>query len=180
MSVTYEELEAAPPPSGAPVAAAEVHGSLCGALAAVAGLDTDLWIDELLPEDAPIGTALHARQLLETLVAETRGALEGQEMEFQPLLPLDEEPLGRRVAALTEWCAGYLYGLGSGSFTPGAVPEIVQELMGDVGEISRATIEGEETEESNEGAYAEIVEYLRAGAQLAYEELAAHRATAAQ
>ena len=62
----------------------------------------------------------------------------------------------------------------------GAVPEAVHEVVRDFGEISRASIDAEETAESNEASYAEIVEYLRAGTQLAYEELEAHRAGGAR
>jgi len=38
-------------------------------------------------------------------------------------------------------------------------------------EITRAEVDEETDDESNEAAYAELVEYLRVAAQLAYEEL---------
>jgi uncharacterized protein len=178
LSVTFSELEQTLAACDAPVGAAEAHGSLCGALAADAGFDTDGWLGGLLAEEDAEVEALRLRNLLETLVAETQAALASQDMEFEPLLPADEEPLERRVAALAEWCAGFLYGVGTGGFAPGeaAVPEAVHEVVRDFGEISRASIDAEESDESNEASYAEIVEYLRAGTQLAYEELEAHRA----
>jgi uncharacterized protein YgfB (UPF0149 family) len=178
LTVTFDELEEVLAACDAPVGAAEAHGSLCGALAAVARFDADAWIGGLLSEEDVEPQALRLRNLLETLVAETQAALAGEDMEFEPLLPADEEPLERRVAALAEWCAGFLYGIGTGGLAPGegAVPEAVDEVVRDFGEISRASIDAEETGESNEASYAEIVEYLRAGTQLAYEELEAHRA----
>ena len=178
LSVTFEELEQTLAACDVPVGAAEAHGSLCGALAAVARFDADNWIGALLAEEYAAVEALRLRNLLETLVAETQAALASQDMEFEPLLPPDEEPLERRVAALAEWCGGFLYGVGTGGLATGAgaVPEAVDEVVRDFGEISRASIDAEETEESNEASYAEIVEYLRAGTQLAYEELEAHRA----
>ncbi len=42
-------------------------------------------------------------------------------------------------------------------------------------QITRATVEDESDEESNEAAYAELVEYLRIAAQLTYEELVEFR-----
>ena len=39
-----------------------------------------------------------------------------------------------------------------------------------------APVLGADTAEENEAAYAELVEYVRAAAQLAYEELAPYRA----
>jgi hypothetical protein len=178
LSVTFEELEQTLAACDAPVGAAEAHGSLCGALAAVAGFDSDGWIGGLLAEEGTDVEALRLRNLLAALVDETQAALASQDMEFEPLLPADEEPLERRVAALAEWCAGFLYGVGTGGLAlgAGAVPEAVDEVVRDFGEISRASIDAEESAESNEASYAEIVEYLRAGTQLAYEELAPRRA----
>jgi len=178
LSVTFGELEDTLQAYDATAGAAEAHGALCGALAAVAAFDADAWIGELLAAEDGGPEALRLRNLLETLVAETQAALAGPDLEFRPLLPEDEEPLERRVAALADWCAGFLYGIGTGGLAPGAaaVPAAVEEVVRDFGEISRASIDAEESEESNEESYAEIVEYLRAGTQLAYEELEAHRA----
>ena len=180
LTVTFDELEAALAASDAPLAAAEVHGALCGALAGDARFDPDAWVDTVLPDAVAVedARALRSRNLLETLVAETQEALAGPDMEFEPLLPSDDEPLERRVQAIADWCAGYLGGIGTAQFAPGtpALPAAVDEVVRDFSEISRAAIDAGETEESNETSYAEIVEYLRAGAQLAYEELAAHRA----
>jgi uncharacterized protein YgfB (UPF0149 family) len=174
LTVTFDELEEALAACDAPLAAAEAHGSLCGSLAAVGRFDGDAWIGAVLPDTG--ADALRSRNLLETLVAETQAAFAGLDMEFEPLLPGDDEPLERRVAALADWCTGYLYGLGTGGLAAGsAMPEAVGEVVRDFGEISRASIDAEESEESNETSYAELVEYLRAGAQLAYEELAPHR-----
>ena len=42
-------------------------------------------------------------------------------------------------------------------------------------EITRATVEDDSDDASNEEAYVELVEYLRVAAQLTYEELAEFR-----
>jgi hypothetical protein len=178
LTVTFDELEAALAACEAPLAAAEAHGSLCGSLAGVGRFDAAAWVDGLVAAPGEDGDALRTRNLLATLAAETETALVGQDMDFEPLLPGDDEPLERRVVALGEWCAGFLYGLGSGgpAAAGDAAPEAVQEVVRDFGEISRASIDPEESEESNETSYAELVEYLRAATQLAYEELAPQRA----
>jgi uncharacterized protein YgfB (UPF0149 family) len=177
LTVTFEELDAALAACSAPVVAAEAHGALCGALAADAAFDPTAWARELLPdEDAP-SEQLHARNLLVTLAAETQAAFAALQLEIGPLLPDDDVALEARTAALAAWCTGYLYGLGAMAVAAsGAVPDAVAEVMRDVGEISRASVDPEETEESSEQAYAELVEYLRASSQLVYEELAAQRA----
>jgi uncharacterized protein len=181
LSVTYDELDAALSAAAAPTAAAEAHGSLCGSLAAVPGFAAADWLEQLLPEAGREAAELRTRNLLETLFGETAEAFVAQDMEFAPLLPDDAAPLEQRVAALGEWCAGFLWGLGTGDL-PGReeLSAEVDEVLRDFGEISRAAVDAGETPESNEVSYAELVEYLRAGAQLTYEELAAHRENTAR
>ncbi len=175
-TVTFEELEGALAAGSAPVAAAEAHGTLCGALTVDASYDAEQWLARLLPECAADPDALRSRHLLETAYSETRQALSGDEMSFTPLLPADEVPLEQRVAALAAWCGGFLYGFGSSLGPAAGLPEAVREVIHDFGEIGRASVGGDEPEESNEESYAEVVEYLRAGVQLVYDELLAHRA----
>ena len=179
LTVTFDELEHVLAAGHAPVAAAEAHGSLCGALAAVQDFDVAAWIGALLGAAEESGAEARARagELLETLAGETRAALEGLDMDFEPLLPDDSATLEARVAALAGWCAGFLYGIGTGGIAVGGadLPGAVQEVVRDFAEISRASIDPEESEESNEASYAELVEYLRAGTQLAYEDLEGHR-----
>jgi yecA family protein len=177
LTVTFDELEAALSASHAPLPAGEVHGSLCGALAANDTLDSADWLQEILPEGGSGDDELGPRNLLETLFNETAAALAGTDMEFAPLLPDDERPLEQRVAALAAWCSGFLSGLGSsGSLPPvEALPPAVGELLRDLTEINRAVPDTDEPEESSEASYAELVEYLRAGAQLVFEELTSHR-----
>jgi uncharacterized protein YgfB (UPF0149 family) len=177
LTVTYDELEAALAASHAPVAAGEVHGLLCGALASNDALDAADWLQEILPEGGTAAAESGPRILLETLFAETAAAFTGTDMEFAPLLPDDERPLEQRVAALAAWSGGFLSGLGSsGSLPPvDALPAEVGELLRDLAEINRAVPDDDEPEESSEASYAELVEYLRAGAQLLFEELTSHR-----
>jgi uncharacterized protein YgfB (UPF0149 family) len=43
--------------------------------------------------------------------------------------------------------------------------------------LSRAVADDDEPDEASEAAYAELVEFVRAGVQLVHEELAAHRSS---
>ena len=102
------------------------------------------------------------------------------DMEFEPLLPPDTESLEERTQALAEWCQGFLYGLGAGSIPdaselPGEVGEVVRDFI----EITHADVDVDQGEESNENAYAELVEFVRVGVQLLFEELAVARAPGA-
>ena len=149
--------------------AAEAHGTLAGCLCAAQGYRVEDWLREILPEGrATPGTSA----ALEGLFTATAAALLQPDMEFELLLPSDEQPIEVRTAALAQWCQGFLYGLGAGavpdaSELPGEVGEVVRDLI----EISRAGVDPEQDEESNEAAYAELVEFVRVGAQLLFEEL---------
>jgi uncharacterized protein len=149
--------------------AAEAHGTLAGCLCATIGYRFDDWLAEILPEGQahPLG-----REILRGLYSETAGALAGPEMEFELLLPADEQTIDTRTAALAQWCQGFLYGLGTSvvqdeSGLPGDIGEIVRDLT----EITHVAVDAEQTPESNESAYAELVEFVRVGVQLVFDEL---------
>jgi uncharacterized protein YgfB (UPF0149 family) len=157
--------------------AAEAHGTLAGCLCGASGYRFEDWLREILPEGRADRSA---RDALKELFGATASALIQPDMEFELLLPSDAESLALRTQALAEWCQGFLYGLGAGSIPdaselPGEVGELVRDLI----EITRAEVDEGQDEESNEGAYAELVEFVRVGVQLLFEELADARAPAA-
>jgi uncharacterized protein YgfB (UPF0149 family) len=99
-------------------------------------------------------------------------------MEFAPLLPPEEAALAERAEALGAWLQGYLYGVGSaGPFKRGTLPAAVAQVLTDFAEVSRAGAVGSASVEVEESALAELIEFLRAGVLLVYEELAELRAS---
>jgi uncharacterized protein YgfB (UPF0149 family) len=152
--------------------AAEAHGTLAGCLCAVAGYRLEDWLKEILPEDRLGGAAARELQQLYSLTAT---ALREPDMEFAPLLPDDSEPLEVRTTALAQWCQGFLYGLGAGAIMPSELPGDVGEIVRDLVEITRAEVDPQQSAEANESAYAELVEFVRVGVQLLFEELAGAR-----
>jgi len=153
--------------------AAEAHGTLAGCLCGASAYRCEDWLREILPEGQAEPEALAT---LRELYTATAGALLQPDMEFELLLPEDAEPIAARTAALAQWCQGFLYGLGAGaipdaSALPGEVGEIVRDLV----EISRASVDTRQDEEANESAYSELVEFVRVGVQLLFEELAGAR-----
>lgn len=157
--------------------AAEAHGTLAGCLCGASGYRFEDWLREILPEGRADRSA---RAALQELFGSTAGALIQPDMEFELLLPPDTESLAQRAQALAEWCQGFLYGLGAGSIPdaselPGEVGEVVRDFI----EITHADVDVDQGEESNENAYAELVEFVRVGVQLLFEELAVARAPGA-
>jgi uncharacterized protein len=153
--------------------AAEAHGTLAGALCTAPAYRFEDWLQEILPDGRAQPLSTGALRSLYFVTAET---LNGAELEFHPLLPEDASPLDERTAALAQWCVGFLYGLGSGSIPDlGALPGEVGEVIRDFDEITRVGVDGGEGEEQNESAYAELVEFVRVGVQIVFEELEALR-----
>ena len=172
ISVAFDDVAQALAAAGSTVHASEAHGCLTGALCARRDYGLPEWLDEILPDDAEPESAP-----LAALRAGTAGALDSDQLEFQPLLPDDEEALAVRVEALGVWCQGFLYGFGAaGTANRVALPEDVAEVLADFARIAHAGAVGSDAAEVEEGAYAELVEFLRVGVQLAYDELAALRA----
>ena len=164
----FDALSDALAPLGDPDAAAEYHGTLCGALSVCEPEKIDLLrlieSDEALPPDV--------RPALERLRGETLAALGDETMRFQPLLPDDAAALVPRVNALASWCHGFLFGLASRrELDLARCSEEVREIVHDFTELTRAVV-GDETDVNiEESAYTELVEYVRVGAPLVFMEL---------
>ncbi len=175
--LNYDDLQAALSAIGTPVDAAEAHGFLCGGLCSFAGFGVEEWLSELLPEGSAAGAGGTAEALMEFRQGTSR-ALDAADFGFTLVLPGDEAALADRVSALAAWCGGFLYALGaSGAGIPLPLTSDLEEILNDFAEITRAQLDPAEAGEASEAAYSEMFEFVRAGAQLAYDELAQYRAS---
>ncbi|MEX0735581.1 MAG: UPF0149 family protein [Steroidobacteraceae bacterium] len=165
---------------GIATGAAEAHGFLCGALCVRNAYDARQWLVDLAedagvpaPDCAPPETLLAAHE-------ETVEALGSPDFTLALFLPVDDAALRDRVAALASWCGGFLYGIGAGAAGREIMKERdVGEFLRDLTDIARAELEPGRSAEAGEGDFTELVEFVRAGAQLAWDELAGKRVHAA-
>lgn len=154
----------------------EAHGTLAGALCSGSGVTFQGWLREVFPD----GVAGAAETPMLTVYEWTRHALESGQLEFQLLLPDDDEPVTARATALSQWCQGFLYGLGSNPIPDiEQLPEQVGEIVRDMTAMTRIDVDADESMEDNEQAYSELVEFVRIGVQLLHDELAGVREAAA-
>jgi len=168
--IRFKDFEDVLAAAGSLADAAEAHGSLCGALCSTSPYKMQDWVNEILPDGAALSEESSA--MLERVFAATAASFGEQGMEFEPLLPDDAQPLNGRANALGLWCTGFLYGLGAGQLSDlDALKGDVGEIVRDFTEISRASGDGSDGDESNEQAYAELVEFIRVAAQVVFEEL---------
>lgn len=172
--IDYLDLGRALRCMGYRVDAAEYHGALCGMLCVQDDPPDDLGLDTDPPPEPQ--SIPEAREQLQLLRQESLSDLCDPEGGFMPLLPDDDEALNLRVEALAQWCQGFLYGLATRpalDLNKGSAE--LREVVGDLIQISRAGVEPESDEdpdaEADENAFVELVEYVRAGAQLVFLEL---------
>jgi uncharacterized protein YgfB (UPF0149 family) len=174
-AATYDEFERVLRDARALPEPAEAHGTLAGALCSSSDYGLLEWLHEILPDDSPEEDALQS-SVLQNVYNTMVSTLAGNEADFTPLLPDDESPLSERADALSLWCQGFLYGLGSGPASdPTKVSTEAGEIIRDLTEITHVGVEGEEQNEENEVAFAEVVEFVRVGVQILFVEFAPAR-----
>jgi uncharacterized protein len=177
--------------------ASHLHGSLVGFLCAGGSLqtaptledqmqqqDSESYTDSDQPHLAPSHWTL---QLLDDpsldLPAEVLHELDGfaratgrllmlEDMRLNLLLPDDVHAMPERSDALTQWCSGFLGGLGLGGFK--AVKQLskdAREALRDLERIARTEIELDDDEEGNESALVELSEFAKVACLLISTEL---------
>ncbi len=165
----YEALDALMKQVGYDDESSSFHGSLCGALCRQKPDEIDPVALLDAPEYTPEG---RDRELLVRLRDDTIAALTDLHSAFMPLLPSDDDPLADRARALGAWCEGFLYGLaGRIKLNLRECSEEVREIVKDFTEFTRTSLDSGDDDEGEESAYAELVEYIRVGAQLVFMEL---------
>ncbi len=172
----YRELHDALAEAGVAIAPAELHGGLCGTLCSGGNTAAQAWLDRCL--DGSRGAPERLETLRGRLLALERhivASLEDEELSFEPCLPGDDEAIDERVDALALWCHGFLAGLGLGgvdlSPESTSAPAELNEVVGDLSEISKATVEPGGDDADDGFAFAELTEYVRVGVQYVYEVL---------
>ncbi|MDX1655261.1 MAG: UPF0149 family protein [Candidatus Competibacteraceae bacterium] len=157
---------------GNPADPAEVHGLLCGVVCTRGVEGRQLWLEQVLEEgDRDRRPSPEDRNGLLALYDTTLRQLDSDEVSLRLMLPSDDEPLDVRAEALGLWCQGFVSGLGTGLGGQAGLSPEGEEFLRDLSEISRVGFDADSTDEADETAYAEIVEYVRVGVVLMGEEL---------
>jgi hypothetical protein len=97
-------------------------------------------------------------------------------MSFYPFLPPDSKELSIRAHSLSIWCQGFIDALGvfisERELTINQSDQtFISEIIEDFAQISTLSKIAVESGDEEELAYFEVVEFVRVGTQLVYEEL---------
>ena len=152
----------------------ELHGALCGRLAAGSRIREPEWLSMVcehmgLPEDAAEQSDDLA-PFMNKAYEQTLALLQAADMSFHPLLPDDDYAIEQRLEALVAWVRGFLEGMAlSAGESLGQAPDEIRELIEDLVAISQLS-EDEEADEESEQQLLEIIEYVRLGALAVFTE----------
>ena len=152
--------------------ASEYHGMVSGVLCARGSLPVEECLALIADGADMVDDDPEAQEVLTALCAETGRQLDDPALGFYLLLPDDGAPIDQRLAALGEWCQGFLLGLSSGGVTEiERLPEASAEAVRDLVEIADVAAYEREGGEEDERSYSDLVEYVRSAVLLSREEM---------
>lgn len=152
----------------------ELHGVLCGRLAAGSRIKEPDWLSMVcehmgLPESAADDSDDLA-PFMNKAYEQTLALLKSADMSFHPLLPDDDYAIEQRLEALVAWVRGFLEGMAlSAGEALGQAPDEIRELIEDMVAISQLA-DDEEASDESEQQLLEITEYIRLGALAVFTE----------
>lgn len=158
----YEEIEEFIASRDEAASAAELHGMLSGMLCATPELEAYACLRLIFEnEENPLDRGDAA--VLAALCESVRKGLISTDFSFELLLPDDDADLSERAHALSEWCQGFLYGLGAQAASNAWCGESEQVLryLAEIAQLD-SNVAGEE----DETALMELSEFVRMGVQL--------------
>ncbi len=164
--MTYQIINAIVVQSDAELSAAQAHGMATGMLCANEQAQSAEWLAELFLHAIP--AAAEDQTTLVHLFEDTQDLLTSDDFEFDLLLPGDEALLSEQVEALTDWCRGFLLGVGF-THTASDLSREATEILKDIAEFTKLDTEAEG--EEDEGDFMEITEYMRSAVLLLKSEL---------
>ena len=110
--------------------------------------------------------------LLKQIYEATYHQLSEFSFEFRLLLPEDDADINVRAESLGLWCQGFLLGLEQSHVSLQNHPkEEVKEALDDIIEIAKITFGDIPTNDEDETAYFELVEYVKLSALMIFHEL---------
>jgi len=154
----FDELDNLIVEQGLEISPAQLHGALCGLLAAGASSRAEAGLASVTQAlDVDLFGELAVQTM--ALYRVSASALEDEEFDFYPLLPDDDAEIELRTESLGAWCQGFLSGYAQASMVAAAGD--TAEVLSDIAAIAEAGVDDDAQTEECEASYAELVEYLR-------------------
>ncbi|MDD7805816.1 MAG: UPF0149 family protein [Endozoicomonas sp. (ex Botrylloides leachii)] len=147
----------------------EIHGLLCGQLAAGLRLSEDERLQQLAELSACETFSSDCKVILNDLYTTTLSQLKQQASTFLLLVPDEDEALPQQVEALAIWCTSFLSGFGEGSLKH-KLSKDAEEILKDLSEIAQIQSDIDSTKEA-ERHFLAISEYVRTTVMVIFLEI---------
>lgn len=150
----------------------ELHGVICGLLSTGIESDAPELLGVLASHVDLIGDwPAQIANILVTLRDQAVLAFDGDGLDLALLLPDDDEELALRVAALAQWCEGFLTGFGTGSagVKDAQLAPALQEAIADLAAVSQVDTPDDDGEEE-EALLSQVTEHCRMAALMVFTE----------
>lgn len=146
-----------------------LQSALCGLLCINSQTDRITWYKTLFKDFNPKKDEIFK---LTALFDKTAQELNNMNFNFKLALPNDNAPLFSRIIAISDWCKGLILGLDIFLLIENTkISQNCQEYIGDVVKISQISNSNFQDNNDEDTDFENIVEYLRIGFLLLYEEL---------
>ncbi len=152
---------------------AEIHGVLTGLLCGGCSVQRDEWLSEffeLVNDGHPMPAAV-TEWLLELFNATLAGLIDQAGIEL--LLPEEDVTLEEQLIAVCDWAQAFLAGFAVMQQDLSKASEELQDMLGDISNITQLEVELEEDSE-NEASFYVLYEHMKLGVMMAFEEFGQH------
>lgn len=139
------------------------HGMLTACLCAGKEFHHMAWLEGFVDSESDKPTDnKHAKEILAQLYVISQQQLESINLDFQLLLPDDNETLHLRVKALASWCDGFIIGLKAlGIHNNQEQVVMCKEALEQIAEIAQVDYEQVNDCDQSEQDYLEVYEHVR-------------------
>lgn len=148
--------------------AAEAHGIATALLCVDARADVNNWLEELFADEVEL--LEQDKAALVALFERTRVLLNPDETEFAfDLFFPDNNDLQEHVMALSDWCQGFLWGIGyshSAADWSGETNGILKDMV----EFTKLDTDVEDDNDEDEEAFIQLHQYLRTAVLIIRDE----------
>jgi hypothetical protein len=151
-----------------PASVAETHAVVTGLLCAKPEQDDEQLATHLAALQVGDWTSERILDQIGPALKSLRDELGSSDMDFRPLLPTEDRTLEERTRCLAHWCSGFLTGFGAAS--PTVSSDEAADALRMIEQIARAATDPDSDQEAEEGAYLELVEFVRVAALMLREE----------
>ncbi|MBA2651005.1 MAG: UPF0149 family protein [Tatlockia sp.] len=154
-----------------PISGSELHGIMCGYLAASAVSEGEVYLRSLTTNSKEQTICAASLAIFEVYTI-SHQQLINFNFEFQMLLPDEHESLRNRAQAFGEWCEGFVQGLtNAGIDFQQLEEEESQDALQHLLEFAGLEYQTLEVDEEDEKALMEVTEYARMAVLRLYGDL---------